>query len=59
MKYVLFFLVDDHVRHGCVLSSWLFNVYIADAMRWMKAELDYPGVKMNDKRMELCGKTVS
>lgn len=42
--------IDAVVRLGCVISSWLFTVYIDGVLKERKAKLGYCGenMKMNE-----------
>ncbi len=41
-----YFEIKVGLRQGCVMSPWLFNIYIDDAMRDMKGKVGEGGVKI-------------
>ncbi len=40
------FAVEVGVRQGCVMSSWLFNIFIDGCMREMKCKAVNAGAKL-------------
>ncbi len=45
-KYSESFAVEVGVRQGCVLSPWLFNIFMDGCMREMKCKVVHKGVKL-------------
>ncbi len=45
-KYSESFAVEVGVRQGCVMSPWLFNIFIDGYMREMKCKVVYKGAKL-------------
>ena len=48
------FLVNVGLRQGCVMSPWLFNVYMYDMVREMNATVLWKGMELlsvNDGRL--------
>ena len=34
------FMIDSGVRHGCIMSPWLFNVYMDGVIKKVKMEME-------------------
>ncbi len=46
------FKVEVGVRQGCVMSPWLFNIYMDGCIREMKVRVRDLGVKLNMRGVE-------
>ncbi len=46
------FSVEVGVRQGCVMSPWLFNIYMDGCIREMKVGVRYLGARLNVRGVE-------
>ncbi len=46
------FKVEVGVRHGCVMSLWLFNIYMDGYIREMKGRVQDVGARLNVRGVE-------
>ena len=48
------FRIDSMVRQGCIISHWLFNVYMDGVMKEVKMGMERRGMRLflGDRRVE-------
>ena len=49
---VEFFRIYSGVRHGCIMSSWLFNVYKDGVMKEVKMGIERKGMGFQEQEGE-------